>query len=501
MSTQPRTIAETRSPKRRTRWLRWSLILGMPVALFAGSVGIFWYLAQSKLSKAIALADQLDPGWRLEELEAQRKPEPPPGKNGSDQVLSVQAALNLRTYPQWSFPGYHDRASLQAIQLEMSKSLYGDRKAPTALNDEQLRVLRAEAKRTEPALALACDLVKYPGGRFPIKYTKDYFSTDDSHAEAARLVVDLLRYDAILRAHERDMAGALQDVKAIVYTSRSIGDEPILFSQLMRMGINQSAVLALERVLGFGEASERDLLDMQQCLLQEAEAPFFLTAARGVRAGLDRLLNSIARGETTFAQFSTIFMKGRRPDSWDQVYLWQIQFTISTYRATALNLTTKMVEISKLPSEKRLAAFKEWEAWLRFAMPSKVAQMLLLDVRKNAEWDLAVRARLRSAATCVAAERFRLAKGRWPANLAELVPGFLDAVPTDPFDGLPLRLKRGDSIFVVYSVFMDEIDDGGQIGEQLAIYGSDIGFQLFDPEKRRQPAKPFVFPPVRLEKP
>jgi hypothetical protein len=254
-------------------------------------------------------------------------------------------------------------------------------------------------------------------------------------------------------------------------------------------------------VLGFGEASERDLLDIQQCLLQEAETPFFLIGVRGERAGFDRLLNSIASGETTFAQFSKIFMNGKRPDSWDQIYLWQIYFTISTYRAKALNLTTEMVEISKLPSEKRLAAFKEWEARLRSAMPSKVAQMLLLEAGQNAAHDLAAKAELRSAATCLAAERFRLTKGRWPANLAELVPMYLEAVPTDPYDGLPLRLKRDDSTFVVYSVFIDGIDDGGKIGEQLAIHGSDIGFQLFDPDKRRQPARPLVFPKKIPEKP
>jgi len=42
-------------------------------------------------------------------------------------------------------------------------------------------------------------------------------------------------------------------------------------------------------------------------------------------------------------------------------------------------------------------------------------------------------ARIRLATTAIAVERFRLACGRLPENLNELVPQFLSAVPADPF--------------------------------------------------------------------
>ena len=39
----------------------------------------------------------------------------------------------------------------------------------------------------------------------------------------------------------------------------------------------------------------------------------------------------------------------------------------------------------------------------------------------------------------LACENYRAEKGRYPAELSELVPGFIDAIPRDPYDGEPVR--------------------------------------------------------------
>ena len=59
----------------------------------------------------------------------------------------------------------------------------------------------------------------------------------------------------------------------------------------------------------------------------------------------------------------------------------------------------------------------------------------------------------------VAIERFRLAGGALPEAASDLVPTYLDAVPEDPFDGQPLRYKRIDEGYVVYSVWYDHTDN------------------------------------------
>jgi hypothetical protein len=64
--------------------------------------------------------------------------------------------------------------------------------------------------------------------------------------------------------------------------------------------------------------------------------------------------------------------------------------------------------------------------------------------------------------TAIALKRYRLKHGRYPEKLADLVPGFLAAVPRDWMDGQPLRYRlNADSSFTLWSVGTDGKDDGG----------------------------------------
>jgi hypothetical protein len=63
--------------------------------------------------------------------------------------------------------------------------------------------------------------------------------------------------------------------------------------------------------------------------------------------------------------------------------------------------------------------------------------------------------------TALAACRFRIHHQRLPGDLAELVPALIPAVPRDPFDGKPPRMKKSAGKLVVYSVGPDMVDHGG----------------------------------------
>ena len=93
---------------------------------------------------------------------------------------------------------------------------------------------------------------------------------------------------------------------------------------------------------------------------------------------------------------------------------------------------------------------------------------LMLRVDRVIEQDARVRAERRAAAVSLAAQLYRADHGRWPADLAALVPAYLPAVPADPFSpgGAPLRyllarnaLPDGRDRPVVYTVNLDGKDD------------------------------------------
>ena len=61
----------------------------------------------------------------------------------------------------------------------------------------------------------------------------------------------------------------------------------------------------------------------------------------------------------------------------------------------------------------------------------------------------------------VAAEQYRFRHGKLPAKLDELAPEFIPAVPLDPFDGKPMKMKRTEHGLIVYSIGPDMVDNGG----------------------------------------
>ena len=73
-------------------------------------------------------------------------------------------------------------------------------------------------------------------------------------------------------------------------------------------------------------------------------------------------------------------------------------------------------------------------------------------------------ARRRLVVTALALERYRRRHGRYPDTLADLVPELLKAPPVDFMDGQPLRYRlTQDGHFVLYSVGLDCVDNGGQM--------------------------------------
>jgi hypothetical protein len=71
-------------------------------------------------------------------------------------------------------------------------------------------------------------------------------------------------------------------------------------------------------------------------------------------------------------------------------------------------------------------------------------------------------ARRRLIITALALERYRIRLGAYPQNLAQLVPQEIEASPVDFMDGQPLRYRlTGDNHFVLYSIGLDGVDNGG----------------------------------------
>jgi hypothetical protein len=63
--------------------------------------------------------------------------------------------------------------------------------------------------------------------------------------------------------------------------------------------------------------------------------------------------------------------------------------------------------------------------------------------------------------TALALRLYRKENGRYPENLQQLVPKYLPSVLIDPYDGKPLRYRKLQKGFKVWSVGGNRKDDGG----------------------------------------
>lgn len=89
-------------------------------------------------------------------------------------------------------------------------------------------------------------------------------------------------------------------------------------------------------------------------------------------------------------------------------------------------------------------------------------------------------ARERLLISVLAVRLYKMEKGRYPQRLDELVPQYLDEVPLDPFDLKPLRYKKRQGKWIIYSIGPDCKDDGGvkNYVHREAEEGADLIFEV-----------------------
>ncbi len=354
---------------------RWLIAVGGCAIFLAIPVGGYLYQlwsTESALAAAIAEADQLDPRWRLADLVADR-PTTPDEQNPALVVMKVTALLGPAGF------------TLGAKNEE----LFEETRSVQRLNEAQIMALRAALSQQAAALELARTLKDLRGeGRFPIKYTADFLSTNLTPLHDCRSVMYMLECDAKLRAEDEDLAGAMESCRAILSAARAIGREPMLISALVRFAGDAVTVNTLERVLAQGEAPA-ELLALQQLLAQETEAPVLLEALRGDRAGFDQLLGRLQEHKVSLSA-----LIGTHIDPLNVQMLEWLPATVSAGRAEQLRLMTRAVEAVKLPVEQQGPAFAAGEE-ARLRSSATVVRLLMPAVIRVADANRRIQANLR----------------------------------------------------------------------------------------------------------
>jgi hypothetical protein len=362
------------------------------------------------------------------------------------------------------------------------------------LDEALIRDLRAELARDDvkDALAATEPLSRQTGGRYNVAWGPNPMLAI-LPCQEVRPVAALLHMRALLQDQDGQADDALATGRRIVIAGRSLGDQPALISQLVRVATHAVAVQAVERVLAQGLPSADALARTQRLLAEDAAEPLLVYAFRGERALQERFLEGIESGDP-----AVIGSLGSWRGRIEGLFMWKAR----RYHPAMLRMFQRAVEIARHEPEeqagelRRLEEEIEQEAGAAHGGDGELIRLLMPALGKVASAFRRDRAILRGAVVGLALERYRLEKRRWPKELTELVPDYLTAVPRDPFDGQPMRYKPLPDGVIVYSVGPDGRDDGGALNRRNTVApGTDLGFRLWDVTARRQPAAEALPPP------
>lgn len=388
--------------------------------------------------------------------------EPPPGQNAA--AIYTQAFANL--------VDQKNATNLPVVGLanlpELGEPLSAEMKAAIA-----------DCLQTNAA---ALELLHQAAGlhecRYPVDLLKG-FATLLPHVPKARSAARILTLQAISSAEEGRADQVLRALLDGLAVASSFRQEPILISRLAGITINGLMVSGLEQSINRVAFSDAQLEELMTALADAERAPGMARTMAGDRASGSGMFERIRTGRL---QFQELF---------GEDYTQHRALLINSYRVGGrteheetyyLRLMGDYLSAVRQPLQKRVptaeAVSERLDSIPRFYMLCQ----LLLPV-----WDLAIKkdvqclAQLEVARTALVVQRYRLANGKLPAALAELMPTYLEAVPVDPFDGQPLKFKPLAAGFVVYSIGRDSVDNGGRAkndeGRQFQD-GTDITFTV-----------------------
>jgi hypothetical protein len=475
---------------------RWAIrIVGgvlLSFAIFVLGRWIWWEYTRAQGEKELAAAitetGALDSRWRWEQIEEDR--EQVPDEENSILVMKRYYEALPRNRPNEPWNSW----SADSLKMPNGEKLLPEASDNRRLDDDRLSKLMEELNKNETSLEIARSLKGYPRGRAIVQITPNVLDTRLPHVDWCRSASDMLVLDIEQLLHRNGFDKVWSRVTAILHTGAGLRGEWTLILQLVRIAVRAKAVRRIERILAMGVSQPDSLRNAQAHLLVEESEDLLKPAIRGERAMWILLFENLDNGRYDNFDGGS---KGTFP--WDRGFGWKLyRSRLPEDEAYYLRAMNQFIRIAGLPSHEQLSRYRQELGHITDEISESnrdkrlmVSGLLLPAVEKVAEAAIRDRALLRCAITALAAERFRIDTKNWPKSPADLCPKYINEVPIDPFDGLPLKHVARDDGLTIYSVGVDGQDDGGRgLTSDGREKGSDLGFQLWDVDKRGKPATP-----------
>ncbi len=389
------------------------------------------------------------------------RPRPARAQSSNSQAGNAAARSNAAAVesvvPAKSFGEVFDQVRLledRADWSEAFKLLYDSGTVWRELSEEQKATLRALITSLDGLIAEIRATAAQGGPIRELDLSKGY-ALELPHLALTRELARLLRMDALIAADTGDLDRVIDDLVAMTQLSAALNGEPLTISHLVRVAISGMTFEA------FGETLPATGLSPEQSgrllgLLAADESRDAFPLIYGSEADAAALAFQDAQPFWGDADRTDRFLLrlytsplGRPLASFDEAYL--------------MEFLAELQSLARMPyyeARPRIEALQQQTADIsRLRVFSSVILPRLVDT---------LQAQARHEATLnlmqlgLIIEFYRAETETCPDDLGAIgnrVPGGL---PLDPFSGQPYMYRRAGDGFVLYSVGVNGIDDGGR---------------------------------------
>jgi hypothetical protein len=417
-------------------------------------------------------------------------PQPPAGENAADVYGEAFAHYAMWTNEEARLPvparakGRPTFSSPPPPRLKRDLlPVVGSAKLPPRtepLTPEMQKLVAEYLSDNAESLRLLHQAASMKSCRYPIDLTNGV-RTLMPHLGSARQAARLFELESIQYTEEQQPRPAVESVVASLDASRSLNQEPTLISYLVLVACQDITLDSLERILNRMSLTDAQLTKLAAAIQESENQQAFTRAFAGERCMHVDVFQGLRTGKLSLRDI----YGSSGNDS------FSIRFVIAVYSSTGLlqldqreylDVMERYVKATQLLPPESLAAFDTVNDKLEHLTRWRILSRLLLPSLSR----LAIKAgrgdaKIRDAQAALAVEGYRLANGNLPNQLSDVVPAFLPAVPSDPFDGKPLRYKTLAKGYMVYSVGDDRVDNGGTEKDSEGdsyVPGTDITFTV-----------------------
>lgn len=251
----------------------------------------------------------------------------------------------------------------------------------------------------------------------------------------------LLQLYVVLCSDTTHTGKACRGVHDLFRLGESLKRVPTVIVYMARVALSELACSTVQYLLNQSLLANEELSDLQKDIHQirnEMRMDYALNGERCFHLGMMQMI----------------------PDSEISELPPKMAEALDRQFSRILNLLEQFTAAIQLTPEKRFAEYRRIGKEMRRPVSSELDYSLpALD--RSGMIELRAIAQLDCARAALGVERLRLVEGRLPKSLEEVVPKLIEAVPIDPFDEKPLRYKRLEKGYTIYSIGEDGEDNGG----------------------------------------